>query len=118
MDKKHFSLLYCLCCYKETIIKGMTSFYTGSNVQYIRVPDGIFLFELRRCCTERRYSVCFFTILQFRSTKCSHCGNLCKHHSGQNRGLGDGEAHAEIKKKRPVEMSSLNILKIICREIV
>ncbi len=46
-DKKNIFQLYCLC-YKETIIKGMPSFYTGSNVQYIRVPDGIFLFELRK----------------------------------------------------------------------
>jgi hypothetical protein len=79
----------------------MPSFYTGSNVQYIRVPAGIFLSELRRYCTERtRYvSLLYFSFVRPKVLIAVIWAHTTVVGTG---GLVDGGAHAEIKKKRPI----------------
>ncbi len=94
----------------------MTSFYTGSNVQYIRVPAGIFYLNCGDTALNVLGLFLYFTSVSFNQKFSLRSFEHTPQWSEQEG--WEGGAHAEIKKKRPVEMSSLSIRKISSREIV
>ncbi len=77
----------------------MTSFYTGSNVQYIRVHAGIFWFELRKYHALNVLGLfLYFTLVSFDQ---KFSLRLFEHTPQwpEQGGLVDGGAQAEIKKR-------------------